>query len=62
VGAGIAAAYAGWVRQAQGDYFTAWVTAGALCLVAAVVILLIPRSGRKLSPVPASEPVRPAAP
>ena len=46
VGAGIAAAYAGWVRQVQGDYLTAWVTAGLLCLGAAVAILLVPRSGR----------------
>ena len=46
VGAGIAAAYAGWVRQVQGDYLTAWLTAGVLCLGAAVAILLVPRSGR----------------
>ncbi len=44
VGAGIAAAYAGWVRQVQGDYLTAWLTAGAMCLVAAVAILLVPRT------------------
>ena len=43
VGAGIAAAYAGWVRQVQGDYFAAWLTAGVLCLVAAAAILLVPR-------------------
>jgi predicted MFS family arabinose efflux permease len=43
VGAGIAAAYAGWVREVQGDYATAWLTAGVLCLVAAVAILLVPR-------------------
>jgi MFS family permease len=44
VGAGIAAAYAGWIRQAQGDYLTAWLTAGALCVGAAAAILLLPRS------------------
>jgi predicted MFS family arabinose efflux permease len=49
VGAGIAAAYAGWIRQAQGDYLTAWLTAGALCVGAAAAILLVPRP----SPAPA---------
>jgi MFS family permease len=46
VGAGIAAGYAGWVREVQGDYLTAWLTAGVLCLGAALAILLVPRSGR----------------
>jgi predicted MFS family arabinose efflux permease len=46
VGAGVAASYAGWVRQAQGDYLAAWLTAGALCLAAAVACLLIPRRAR----------------
>jgi MFS family permease len=46
VGAGIAAAYAGWVRQVQGDYLAAWVTAGVLCLGAAVAILLVPRTSQ----------------
>ena len=39
VGAGIAASYAGWVRQGTGDYFTAWLTAGALCIVAGFACL-----------------------
>jgi sugar phosphate permease len=43
VGAGIAASYAGWVRQEVGDYFAAWMTAGGLCLGAAALCLLIPR-------------------
>ncbi len=43
VGAGVAASYAGWIRQVQGDYFTAWMTAGGLCLAAAVACLLIPK-------------------
>lgn len=43
VGAGIAASYAGWVRQGLGDYFVAWMTAGGLCLLAAVMCLSIPR-------------------
>ena len=33
VGAGVAASFAGWVRQVNGDYFSAWMTAGGLCLV-----------------------------
>jgi hypothetical protein len=51
VGAGIAAAYAGWVREVQGDYTTAWLTAGVLCLVAAVAILLVPREAA-VTPAP----------
>ena len=54
VGAGIAAAYAGWIRQAQGDYLTAWLTAGALCVLAAAAILLVPQSRRTRTPVPTS--------
>jgi hypothetical protein len=50
VGAGIAAAYAGWVRQAQGDYLTAWLTAGGLCVAAAAAILLVPQSRRDSTP------------
>ncbi len=42
VGAGVAASFAGWVRQVNGDYFGAWVTAGGLCLGAAALCLLIP--------------------
>jgi MFS family permease len=45
VGAGIAASYAGWIRTGLGDYFVAWMTAGALCLGAAGLCLLIPRRG-----------------
>jgi len=54
VGAGIAAAYAGWIRQVQGDYLTAWLTAGVMCLVAAVAILLVPRSRSEAAPAPTS--------
>jgi MFS family permease len=43
VGAGVAASFAGWVRTAQGDYLVAWLTAGGLCLAAAVACLLIPK-------------------
>ncbi|MDE2591853.1 MAG: MFS transporter [Actinomycetales bacterium] len=35
VGAAIASAFAGWIRQFQGDYFIAWIVAGVLCLGAA---------------------------
>ncbi|MSZ76958.1 MAG: MFS transporter [Actinobacteria bacterium] len=46
VGAGVAASYAGWIRQANGDYWAAWMTAGGLCVGAAALCLLIPRSAR----------------
>lgn len=49
VGAGVAASYAGWVRSALGDYQLAWLTAGGLCLLAAVACLTISGRGR---PVP----------
>lgn len=45
VGAGVAASYAGWVRQVNGDYFAAWMTAGGMCLLTAALCLLIPRVG-----------------
>ena len=43
VGAGVAASFAGWVRQTQGDYLWAWLTAGFLCLGAAAACLLVRR-------------------
>jgi MFS family permease len=43
VGAGVAAAYAGWLRQATGDYMWAWMTAGGLCLLASTLCLMIPQ-------------------
>jgi hypothetical protein len=46
VGAGVAASYAGLIRQGLGDYFWAWMTAGALCLLASLLCLSIPRPGR----------------
>ncbi len=55
VGAGIAASYAGWVRQEAGDYFAAWMTAGGLCIAAAGLVLLIPR--HEIEPVELDEPV-----
>lgn len=35
VGAAVAAAFAGIIRDTQGSYFTAWITAAVLCLLAA---------------------------
>jgi MFS family permease len=43
VGAGVAASYAGWVRGSTGDYQMAWLTAGALCVLAAFACLAISR-------------------
>src|SRR5204863_1375134 len=42
VGAGVAASYAGWIREYAGDYFWAWMTAGGLCLAASLMVLTIP--------------------
>ena len=39
VGAAIAATFAGVIREIQGDYFIAWITAAVLCIVAAVAVL-----------------------
>jgi hypothetical protein len=36
---------AGLIRTGTGDYFAAWMTAGALCVGAAGLCLLIPRRG-----------------
>ncbi len=41
IGAAIAAAFAGLIRDVQGDYFIAWITAAVLCLVASVSVLLL---------------------
>ena len=47
VGAGVAASYAGLVRQVSGEYLVAWLTAGVLCVGAAGLCLLIPRIRRE---------------
>ena len=47
VGAGVAASFAGWVRQSEGDYLLAWLTAGGLCVLAAALCLLVPRTARQ---------------
>ncbi len=41
IGAAVAAAYAGMIRDTQGDYFIAWITAAFLCLFAASSMFLI---------------------
>ena len=43
IGAAIAAGFAGWIRQYQGDYFIAWILAAVLCLVAAGYSLTLRR-------------------
>jgi len=50
VGAGIAASYAGWVRQGTGDYFTAWLTAGVLCIMAGFACLRLTSTAATPSP------------
>jgi MFS family permease len=41
VGAAIAAGFAGVIRDIQGDYLIAWITAAVLCLVASGAVLLL---------------------
>ena len=43
VGASAASAFAGWVRQYQGDYFIAWILAALLCLAASAYSLTLRR-------------------
>lgn len=52
VGAAVAATGAGLIRDTQGSYDFAWLGAGALCLLATVCSLLVPRH-RASSPVSA---------
>lgn len=56
VGAGVAASYAGLIRQVTGDYLTAWLTAGGLCILAAGMCLLIPKVPALASPAPEPAP------
>ncbi|HST48083.1 MFS transporter [Jatrophihabitans sp.] len=45
VGAGLAASYAGAVREHTGDYRLAWLTAGLMCIAAALAFFTIRRRG-----------------
>jgi MFS family permease len=45
IGAGVAASFAGAVRASTGDYRIAWLTAGALCVVAALMFFTIRERG-----------------
>ncbi len=56
IGAAVAAAATGAIRDAAGDYATAWFLAGSLALLAAVASLAIPRGRVSApgSPVPKS--------
>lgn len=53
VGAAVAAAVTGTIREAAGDYASAWFLAGALAIAAGLACLAIPRS-RSAMPQPAS--------
>jgi len=48
IGAAFAASVSGWMRDAMGDYASAWFLAGGLAVLAAVASLLIPARGRVL--------------
>ena len=41
IGAAIAASFAGWIRETNGDYEIAWYTAAILCLIAAACMFLL---------------------
>ena len=43
IGGSIAAVFAGYLRETSGAYTSSFLTAGGLCLVAAVAIVLLPR-------------------
>ena len=60
VGAGVAALYAGWVRESLGDYLIAWLTAGSLCLIAAGLCANIPKAPQATNPAE-PEPQEPLA-
>ncbi|MDQ1744561.1 MAG: hypothetical protein QOE23_2900 [Pseudonocardiales bacterium] len=45
VGAGLAASFAGAVREHTGDYRLAWLTAGVLCIAAALAFFTVRRRG-----------------
>ena len=52
IGAGAGATAAGLIRMDTGSYVPAWLLAAALCAVAALAVLTIPRSSREAAPHP----------
>ncbi|MCD2197937.1 MFS transporter [Actinomycetospora endophytica] len=52
IGSAIAALGAGLLRDSTGSYTSAWLTAGGLCAVAAVLSLLVPRAAARPARVP----------
>jgi sugar phosphate permease len=56
VGAGLAASFAGAVRERTGDYRIAWLTAGIMCIVAALAFFTIRRRGEHAMIAAPSEP------
>jgi MFS family permease len=62
VGAGIAASFAGAVREHTGDYRIAWLTAGALCVAAALSFFTIRERGDFAPNRPAAVPLHPVIP
>jgi MFS family permease len=57
VGAGFSAGIAGWIRQTTGSYDIAWWTTGVLALLAAVMVLVIPKGDSLVDVVEAPDPV-----
>ena len=55
IGAGIAASFAGAVRAQTGDYRIAWLTAGALCVGAALLFFTVRERGAFATPEPVPE-------
>jgi len=62
IGAGIGALGAGVIRSTLTTYTPAWVVAGAICMIAAVIVLRIGRRGVAVPVVPeaVATPVGPA--
>ena len=54
IGAAIAAWFAGAIRQTQGDYFIAWITAAVLCIAAALSCLLLLQKAKHQTPAPSA--------
>jgi len=57
VGAGVAAATAGWLREATGSYHPAWVSAAVLCWLAAASLFWLRKAPVRVESRPAPDPV-----